>query len=139
MSTTDTLTATLSAVATAVSEAATTTASAETAKKNVTDKVIGVCLALGSGVLIGTRQVWFPLFRYLIHPVSDGNSISFVVKKKGLLAATAKSGNVAGEGHAYLKNWLWWVGMIMMILGEICNFVAFGKDKLFAICILLRP
>lgn len=50
------------------------------------------------------------------------------MKKKGLIAATAKSGNAAGEGHAYLRNWLWWTGMIMMILGEICNFVAFGES-----------
>lgn len=59
MSTTDTLSATLSAVATAVTTVATATAtvSAEEAKKNVTDKVIGVCLALGSGVLIGSRYV----------------------------------------------------------------------------------
>lgn len=54
---------------------------------------------------------------------------SFVIKKKGLLAATRKSGNAAGEGHAYLRNWLWWVGMIMMIVGEICNFVAFGEYR----------
>lgn len=35
---------------------------------------------------------------------------SFVVKKKGLLFSTAKYGNTAGEGHAYLKSWLWWSG-----------------------------
>lgn len=46
---------------------------------------------------------------------------------------------MAGEGHAYLRNWLWWVGMIMMILGEICNFVAFGEYTFLAICMLLRP
>lgn len=57
MSTTDALSATLSAVATAVTTVATatTTASAEESKKNVTDKVIGVSLALGSGILIGSR------------------------------------------------------------------------------------
>ncbi|KAJ9119426.1 hypothetical protein QFC24_005659 [Naganishia onofrii] len=114
MSTTDALTATLSAAASAITTAATATASSTDAKKNSTDKVIGVCLALGSGVLIGA---------------------SFVVKKKGLLAATAKSGNVAGEGHAYLKNWLWWVGMSMMIVGEICNFVAFA----FTEALLITP
>lgn len=43
-----------------------------------------------SGVLIGT---------------------SFVVKKKGLLRAQSKSGAVAGEGHAYLKDWMWWLGV----------------------------
>jgi hypothetical protein len=50
-----------------------------------------------------------------------------VIKKKGLLQATAKSGNVAGEGHAYLKSWVWWIGMIIMVVGEICNFAAFGE------------
>lgn len=50
-----------------------------------------------------------------------------VVKKKGLIQATKKSGGLAGEGHAYLRNWIWWTGMIMMILGEICNFAAFGE------------
>lgn len=66
---------------------------------------------------------------------------SFVVKKKGLLASTAKYGNQAGEGVGYLKSWLWWtgqpsfqmichldltdlVGMTMMIVGEILNFLA---------------
>jgi hypothetical protein len=65
---------------------------------------------------------------------------SFVVKKKGLLASTAKHGNSAGEGHGYLKSWLWWtggshasergmqlmfgVGMMLMVIGEILNFVA---------------
>ena len=64
---------------------------------------------------------------------------SFVVKKKGLIASTKKYGNAAGEGVAYLKSWLWWTGetirilleaelictgMIMMIVGEICNFAA---------------
>jgi len=60
------------------------------------------------------------------------------VKKKGLIASTKKYGNAAGEGVAYLKSWLWWTGetlvviwerelisgMIMMIVGEICNFAA---------------
>ena len=50
--------------------------------------------------------------------------VSFVVKKKGLIRATAKYGNATGEGHGYLKSWLWWTGMIMMVIGEILNFVA---------------
>ncbi|KAL1410836.1 hypothetical protein Q8F55_001779 [Vanrija albida] len=60
-------------------------------------KIVGICLAIGSGLFIGS---------------------SFVVKKKGLLSSTAKSGNEAGEGHAYLKSPLWWTGMTMMIVGE---------------------
>ena len=37
---------------------------------------------------------------------------SFVVKKKGLLNATKKYGNAVGEGHGYLKNWIWWTGRL---------------------------
>ncbi|KAH7888953.1 magnesium transporter NIPA-domain-containing protein [Phlebopus sp. FC_14] len=66
-------------------------------------KVIGIILAVTSGVLIGS---------------------SFVFKKKGLLRSQA--GRTAGEGVAYLKSPLWWTGMIMMILGELCNFAAYA-------------
>ncbi|KAF8649136.1 hypothetical protein AX16_005999 [Volvariella volvacea WC 439] len=66
-------------------------------------KVVGIILAVVSGLLIGA---------------------SFVFKKKGLLRSQA--GQVAGEGIAYLKSALWWIGMIMMILGEICNFAAYA-------------
>ncbi|KAK7043109.1 hypothetical protein VNI00_008463 [Paramarasmius palmivorus] len=70
-------------------------------------KVVGIILAIVSGLLIGS---------------------SFVFKKKGLLKSQA--GQVAGEGVAYLKSWLWWLGMIrwaiVMILGEICNFGAYA-------------
>ncbi|KAL4245653.1 hypothetical protein ABKN59_010585 [Abortiporus biennis] len=64
-------------------------------------KVVGIILAITSGVLIGS---------------------SFVFKKKGLL----RSQGVAGEGVGYLKSPLWWTGMIMMILGELCNFAAYA-------------
>ncbi|KAM0789325.1 hypothetical protein ACM66B_000161 [Microbotryomycetes sp. NB124-2] len=77
-------------------------------------KVIGVLLAVGSGLFIGS---------------------SFVIKKKGLLASQRKSGAAAGEGHQYLKNWVWWLGMLLMILGEVLNFVAYA----FADAILVTP
>ena len=38
---------------------------------------------------------------------------SFVLKKKGLLASTARHENIAGEGHRYLKSWLWWTGKFL--------------------------
>ncbi|KAJ1304945.1 hypothetical protein OPQ81_006078 [Rhizoctonia solani] len=66
-------------------------------------KVVGIILAVVSGLLIGS---------------------SFVFKKKGLIQSQA--GHEAGEGVAYLKSGLWWTGMIMMILGEICNFAAYA-------------
>ncbi len=57
-----------------------------------------------------------------------------MIKKKGLIAATRKAGNTAGEGHGYLKNWIWWTGMTLMIVGEICNFAAFGEGTADSVC-----
>lgn len=77
-------------------------------------KYIGLALAVGSGFLIGS---------------------SFVFKKKGLLAAQKKYETAAGEGHAYLKSPMWWSGMIVMVFGEIFNFVAYA----FADAVLVTP
>ncbi|KAM0265166.1 hypothetical protein ACHAQJ_000319 [Trichoderma viride] len=77
-------------------------------------KAIGISLAIGSGVFIGT---------------------SFVLKKVGLLRANAKYNEVAGEGYGYLKNAFWWTGMTLMIIGEVCNFVAYA----FTDAILVTP
>ncbi|KAH6643593.1 magnesium transporter NIPA-domain-containing protein [Boeremia exigua] len=77
-------------------------------------KIIGICLAIASGVFIG---------------------VSFVIKKHGLLQANAKYNEEAGEGYAYLKNAWWWLGMILMIVGEICNLVAYA----FTDAILVTP
>ncbi|KAI0132880.1 magnesium transporter NIPA-domain-containing protein [Xylariales sp. AK1849] len=77
-------------------------------------KVIGISLAIGSGAFIGT---------------------SFVLKKVGLLKANEKYKEAAGEGYGYLKNAFWWSGMTLMIIGEICNFVAYA----FTDAILVTP
>lgn len=77
-------------------------------------KAIGIGLAIGSGLFIGT---------------------SFVLKKVGLLKANEKYNEVAGEGYGYLKNAFWWGGMTLMIVGEICNFVAYA----FTDAILVTP
>lgn len=77
-------------------------------------KVIGIVLAISSGLFIG---------------------VSFVVKKVGLLKANAKYNEEAGEGYGYLKNAWWWLGMTLMIVGEICNFVAYA----FVDAILVTP
>ena len=84
------------------------------AQRPPTYKVIGISLAIGSGAFIGT---------------------SFVLKKVGLLRANEKYNEVAGEGYGYLKNAYWWGGMILMIVGEICNFVAYA----FTDAILVTP
>lgn len=77
-------------------------------------KAIGIGLAIGSGLFIGT---------------------SFVLKKVGLLKANTKYNEAAGEGYSYLKNAYWWAGMILMIIGEVCNFVAYA----FTDAILVTP
>jgi magnesium transporter len=77
-------------------------------------KAIGLTLAIASGVFIGT---------------------SFVLKKTGLLKANEKYNEEAGEGYGYLKNAYWWTGMTLMIIGEICNFVAYA----FVDAILVTP
>ncbi|PWN33794.1 DUF803-domain-containing protein, partial [Meira miltonrushii] len=68
-------------------------------------KDLGIALAVGSGVLIGA---------------------SFVFKKKGLIASQKKYNTQAGESMQYLKSPMWWTGMIMMILGEILNLIAYA-------------
>ncbi|KAH7119053.1 magnesium transporter NIPA-domain-containing protein [Dendryphion nanum] len=77
-------------------------------------KVIGLVLAIASGLFIG---------------------VSFVLKKHGLLKANVKYNEEAGEGYGYLKNVWWWTGMTLMIIGEICNFVAYA----FVDAILVTP
>lgn len=77
-------------------------------------KAVGISLAIASGVFIG---------------------VSFVLKKMGLLKANVKYNEEAGEGYGYLKNAYWWSGMTLMIIGEICNFVAYA----FVDAILVTP
>jgi hypothetical protein len=76
--------------------------------------IAGICLAIGSGLFIGT---------------------SFVLKKVGLLKANEKYSEEPGEGYGYLKNAYWWGGMTLMILGEVLNFVAYA----FTDAILVTP
>lgn len=77
-------------------------------------KVVGIILAISSGLFIG---------------------VSFVLKKHGLLKANEKYNEEAGEGYGYLKNVWWWTGMTLMIIGEVCNFVAYA----FVDAILVTP
>lgn len=93
-------------------------------------KYIGLILAICSSLLIGT---------------------SFVITKKGLLTSSTKEhGNYkylgvlssspikklppkkighATDSHRYLKNPVWWVGLIVMVMGEVMNFI--GKSNIF--------
>lgn len=76
---------------------------------------IGLGLAISSSIFIGG---------------------SFILKKKGLLRLAKKGSQRAGDGgHAYLKEWLWWAGLITMGLGEAANFIAYA----FAPATLVTP
>lgn len=85
-----------------------------TGERPASYKIVGLVLAIASGVFIGT---------------------SFVIKKHGLLQANLKYNEEAGEGYGYLKNAWWWLGMTLMILGEVCNLVAYA----FTDAILVTP
>ncbi|XP_066932810.1 magnesium transporter NIPA2-like isoform X2 [Clytia hemisphaerica] len=93
---------------------ATTTMSTQDDEDNG-DYYKGLGLALSSCIFIGT---------------------SFIVKKKGLLKVARTSSSRAGEGgYAYLKEWMWWAGLLTMVVGEAANFTAYA----FAPAILVTP
>ncbi|XP_075446688.1 magnesium transporter NIPA2 [Ascaphus truei] len=79
------------------------------------DFYIGLTLAISSSLFIGG---------------------SFILKKKGLLRLARKGSMRAGQGgHAYLKEGLWWAGLLSMGAGEVANFAAYA----FAPATLVTP
>uniref|UniRef100_A0A8C5PQU3 Magnesium transporter n=1 Tax=Leptobrachium leishanense TaxID=445787 RepID=A0A8C5PQU3_9ANUR len=79
------------------------------------DFYIGLALAITSSIFIGG---------------------SFILKKKGLLRLSGKGQLSAGQGgYAYLREWLWWAGLLSMGLGETANFAAY----IFAPATLVTP
>lgn len=79
----------------------------------IEDKYIGLALAVGSTLMIGT---------------------SFVIMKMGL-NHTEDHPEAKGDTYAYLRNPIWWAGMVTMVLGEVSNFAAYA----FAPAILVTP
>ncbi|XP_055967168.1 magnesium transporter NIPA3 [Sorex fumeus] len=76
---------------------------------------VGLILAVSSSIFIGS---------------------SFILKKKGLLQLANKGFTRAGQGgHSYLKEWLWWAGLLSMGAGEAVNFAAYT----FAPATLVTP
>ncbi|KAK3600022.1 hypothetical protein CHS0354_012692 [Potamilus streckersoni] len=87
----------------------------KTNEGSVMNFYIGLVIAVLSSVMIGS---------------------SFIFKKVGLLRYAKKHDSRAGEGgHGYLKQWLWWAGMILMCFGEVANFAAYA----FAPATLVTP
>lgn len=80
-------------------------------------------------------NLWLGLTLALLSAVLIGGSV--ILKKKALIRLAASNGNTrAGEGgHGYLKDWLWWGGLLTMGVGEMCNFAAYA----FAPATLVTP
>ncbi|KAI9355025.1 magnesium transporter, partial [Zopfochytrium polystomum] len=93
-----------------------TGAAAATATEEIPSwhKIVGISLAVSSALFIGA---------------------SYVLKKRGLLDANATDGKKPGDGYSYLKKPLWWVGLFLMLFGEICNTAAYA----FSPAVIVTP
>uniref|UniRef100_A0A915PF95 Magnesium transporter n=1 Tax=Setaria digitata TaxID=48799 RepID=A0A915PF95_9BILA len=80
------------------------------------DFYIGLGLAISSSLFIGS---------------------SFIIKKKALikLAQVDCTQRASEGGFGYLREWLWWFGVLTMGTGEACNFAAYA----FAPASLVTP
>lgn len=77
---------------------------------------------------------WLGLSLALLSAVLIGGSV--ILKKKALLRLSDSGNTRAGDGgHGYLKDWLWWGGLLTMGVGEVCNFAAY----MFAPATLVTP
>lgn len=80
------------------------------------DFYVGLVLAISSCVFIGS---------------------SFIIKKIGLIRLSKKGAGTRASagGYGYLKDWVWWAGLLSMGIGEACNFSAYA----FAPASLVTP
>ncbi|KAI7684967.1 hypothetical protein SSS_03997 [Sarcoptes scabiei] len=66
--------------------------------------LIGITLAILSCIFIG---------------------ISFILKKVGLIRLSNRGLRAGRGGYGYLTDWVWWLGLLLMGIGELANFVAY--------------
>ncbi|TNM84471.1 hypothetical protein fugu_008649 [Takifugu bimaculatus] len=79
-------------------------------------------------------KLWLGLTLALLSAFLIGGSV--ILKKKALLRLATSGHTRAGDGgHGYLKDWLWWGGLLTMGAGEACNFAAY----MFAPATLVTP
>ncbi|XP_030035885.1 magnesium transporter NIPA2 isoform X1 [Manduca sexta] len=82
---------------------------------DTTTFAIGLSLAISSSIFIGS---------------------SFIVKKLALRKVSTNGGlRASAGGFAYLKQWMWWLGLITMGVGEAANLLAYA----FAPAALVTP
>lgn len=83
---------------------------------------------------IHSYNLWLGLTLALLSAFLIGGSV--ILKKKALLRLASTGHTRAGDGgHSYLKDWLWWGGLVTMGAGEVCNFAAY----MFAPATLVTP
>ncbi|KAH7637070.1 magnesium transporter spict [Dermatophagoides farinae] len=80
----------------------------------LTSFLIGVLLAIISCLFIG---------------------VSFILKKVGLIRLSNRGLRAGRGGYGYLTDWVWWMGLIFMGIGELANFTAYA----FAPASLVTP
>ncbi|XP_054593162.2 magnesium transporter NIPA4 [Nothobranchius furzeri] len=79
-------------------------------------------------------NAWLGLSLALLSAFLIGGSV--ILKKKALLRLASNGHTRAGDGgHGYLKDGLWWGGLLTMGAGEVCNFAAY----MFASATLVTP
>lgn len=82
---------------------------------HLTDFYIGLGLAISSSIFIGA---------------------SFTIKKKALIRLQRRGMvRASSGGYGYLKEWVWWAGLLSMGIGEAANFAAYA----FAPASLVTP
>ncbi|KAM6907645.1 magnesium transporter NIPA4 [Xenentodon cancila] len=88
-----------------------------------------------SGVqMLNAYDMWLGLTLALLSAFLIGGSV--ILKKRALLRLVSNGQTRAGDGgHGYLKDWLWWGGLLTMGAGEVCNFAAY----MFAPATLVTP
>ncbi|XP_072231153.1 magnesium transporter NIPA4 isoform X1 [Leuresthes tenuis] len=91
--------------------------------------------SLDTGVQTNSSyNMWLGLTLALLSAFLIGGSV--ILKKKALLRLANNGNTRAGDGgHGYLKDWLWWGGLLTMGAGEVCNFAAY----MFAPATLVTP
>ncbi|XP_032409980.1 magnesium transporter NIPA4-like isoform X2 [Xiphophorus hellerii] len=79
-------------------------------------------------------NMWLGLALALLSSFLIGGSV--ILKKKALIRLACNGDTRAGDGgYGYLKDWLWWGGLLTMGAGEVCNFAAY----MFAPATLVTP
>lgn len=67
---------------------------------------------------------WIGLILAVLSAILIGGSV--ILKKKALLHLASSGETRAGAGgHGYLKDWIWWGGLLTMGAGEVANFAAY--------------